>query len=209
MKNDYHIGERKISIPPTLLFSVVAKIPDVRTAVTMDLKAADNLIFIIGTTYRELGASEYCCMKQIDDTSVPVVRNAKRAIKIYRIVHQAIRQGLVRACHDISDGGLAVAVTEMCFAGEFGAQIDLFSVPQSGCTTDIELLFSESASRFIVEVAPDCLSKFTALCSSISAECIGKVAKGDMITFMGLDATTVLSVSRIDAKSAWKSTLNF
>jgi phosphoribosylformylglycinamidine synthase II len=209
MKNDYHIGATRISIPPTLLFSVVAKIPDARKAVTMDFKAGDNSIFLIGNTYRELGGSEFGIMKKINDTTVPFVHNPKRSLKMYRLLFQAIKNGWACACHDLSDGGLAVALTEMSFAGEFGAQIDLALVPQSGCTTDIELLFSESTSRILVEVAPEHTAEFEALMQGIPCEIIGKVVKGDMLTFSGLDSTTVLSVSRIDAKSAWKSTLNF
>jgi phosphoribosylformylglycinamidine synthase len=209
MKNDYHIGDTRISIPPTLLFSAVAKTPDVRKAVTMDFKSADNLIYLLGTTYQELGGSEYGDMKGIEDTRVPYVHHPKRSRQRYRLLFQAIHQGLVRACHDLSDGGLAVALTEMCFSGELGAQIDLSAVPQSGCSTDTELLFSESACRLLIEVTPACRQQFEALFESMPAKCIGKVVKGDMITVTGLDGTTVLSLSRIDAKSAWKSTLNF
>ncbi|MBD3317026.1 MAG: phosphoribosylformylglycinamidine synthase, partial [Chitinivibrionales bacterium] len=90
MKNDYRIGDTKISIPPTLLFSVVAKIEDVRKAVTMDLKEGGNTLFILGTTYRELGKSEYAEMKSLAESMVPRLHHPRSVLKCYRQLNVAI-----------------------------------------------------------------------------------------------------------------------
>ncbi|MBD3391922.1 MAG: phosphoribosylformylglycinamidine synthase [Chitinivibrionales bacterium] len=209
MKNDYHIGDTRISIPPTVLFSVVAKVPDVRKAVTMDCKSAGNYLYLLGTTYREFGATEYAALKGIDETTVPFVHKPAIAAKTYAMIHKAILSGFARACHDVSDGGLGVALAEMCFAGELGAEVDLAGVPQEGCTTETELLFSESPCRILVEVSPEHALNVESLFAYLPCARIGQVTRGDSITFRGLEGATVLSVSRVDAKGAWKSTLNF
>ncbi|MGB7568440.1 MAG: AIR synthase-related protein [Chitinivibrionales bacterium] len=209
MKNDYRIGDVKISIPPTLLFSLVAKVPDVRKSVTMDFKNGGDFIYLAGTTYRHLGASEYALMKNAAYGSVPGIVDPKIAFSTYTALFSAIRQGLVRACHDCSDGGLAVALSEMCFSGEFGADISLSRVRQSGCTSDAEVLFSESPCRVLVEVPSSHAKKFESLFARVPFACIGAVTKGDAIAIKGLNNKIAVSCSRIDAKAAWKSTLQF
>jgi phosphoribosylformylglycinamidine synthase len=209
MKNDYSIGDVRISIPPTLLFSLVAKVPDVRKAVTMDFKESGNAVFCIGTTRPELGASEYALMKGVTDISVPKVHNPGEALACYTALFAAMQDGLVRAAHDCSDGGLGVALCEMCFSGEFGAEIDLSRLLADGCTTATELLFSESAARILIEVKQENIARVESLFSGLPLSRIGTVTKSDMIHIKGRKRKPALSVSRIDAKSAWKSTLAF
>ena len=209
MKNDYRIGNVTISIPPTLLFSLVARVPDARKAITMDLKENGDAIYLIGTTFPDLGASEYAIMKDVVDASVPQVRNPKQSFDCYNALFFAISEGLVRACHDCSDGGLAVAVAEMCFSGDTGAHIDCDSVVQQACGADAELLFSETPGRILVEVEPQKAARIEALFSGLPFKRIGTVVKGDTILFKGLRQAPTVALSRIDAKSAWKSTLQF
>ena len=99
----------RIAIPPTLLFSIIGSIDDVRKAVTMDVKQAGDLVYVLGTTKNELGASEYFAMQGAIGNSVPRV-DAAEALKLYRALSSAIGQGLVRSCHDCSDGGLGIAL---------------------------------------------------------------------------------------------------
>ncbi len=209
MKNDYRIGDTKISIPPTLLFSAVARIPDVRKAVTMDFKSDGNLIYLCGTTYRELGGSEYAIMMDLVENNVPTVHHPKVSRAIYERLFEAIRLGFVRAAHDCSDGGLAVAVTEMCFSGELGAEVNLAEVENRSCSTDTELLFSESQGRIVLEIPKQHRKDIETLFNNLPFSRIGSVVRGDTISFKGLAGSEVVSVSRIDAKAAWKSTLNF
>ena len=129
MKNDYHVGDTKISVPPTLLFSVIARMPDVRRAVTMDVKQPGDLVFILGETRAELGGSEYYALHGAIGNRVPQV-DAPRARVLYEALSQAIQGGLVSACHDCSDGGFGVAAAEMAFAGGFGMHLDLRAMPR-------------------------------------------------------------------------------
>ena len=209
MKNDYRIGDVTIAIPPTLLFSLVAKVPDVRRAVTMDFKESGNLIYMIGITRPELGASEFALMKGMAGGTVPTVRDPARNIECYTTLFSAVSEGLVRSCHDCSDGGLAVALAEMCFSGEMGAQIDCQAIEQSGCSSDAELLFSESPGRLLVEVETARAGRMETLFSRLPLRKIGTVVKGDAIQLRGLRQAPVVMLSRIDAKAAWKSTLQF
>ncbi|MFH0904394.1 MAG: AIR synthase-related protein, partial [Methanobacteriota archaeon] len=105
MKNDYHIGGRKISIPPTVLFSTIGKIEDVRKAVTMDVKRPDDRVYVLGMTRDELGGSEYFASLGFIGNDVPKV-NAGSARKLYSALEKAIGEGTVASCHDCSDGGM-------------------------------------------------------------------------------------------------------
>lgn len=151
MKNDFKAGNIKISVPPTILYSMVAKIDDVRRTVTSDFKAAGDLIYQIGKTYNELGASEFYRLFDELGKNVPQVRpeNAKR---IYEKVMLANEQNLIESNHDISDGGMAVALAESAFGGDFGAKICL----DEFVDTDLKaILFAESHSRFVCSVRPE------------------------------------------------------
>jgi len=114
MKNDFFDGVTKISIPPTVLFSVIGKMDDVRKAVTMDAKRPGDIVYLLGRTAFELGGSEYYAAKGCVGNRVPLV-DAEKALQRYRAYSEAVDKGLVASCHDLSDGGLAVALAETAF----------------------------------------------------------------------------------------------
>jgi len=174
MKNDYKGGGVKISIPPTVLYSVMAKMPDVKRAVTSDFKAAGDLVYVLGLTRPELGGSELASELGVPCAEVPQV-DLVSARERYLIYFTATQAGLVNACHDCSDGGLAVALAEMCIGGRLGAQIDLDAAPSCGCAHPLELLYSESQSRLVVSVAPDKAAAFEALFAGQHCARIGVV----------------------------------
>jgi len=208
MKNDYQIGKMKISIPPTLLFSVIGAIPDVRLAVTMDAKQPGDLVYILGETRNELGGSEWLAMNRLTGNHVPRV-HAAGAVRLYRALHRAIRQGLVASCHDCSDGGMAVALAETSFAGSWGMKIDLGAVPYRGEKRNDRILFSESASRFIVTVRPENRTRFEKALSGNRLGRIGVVTGDAYLTITGLDGNPVIREKIGALKSAWQKTLNF
>ena len=127
----------------------------------MDLKAAGNLLYIIGDTFNELGGSEYYKLKGYLGANVPKVKGAK-AKRTFRAVTKAIDSGLIKSCHDISEGGLAVAAAEMAFAGGYGLELDLAKVPSKELTRSDFVLFSESNSRFLIEVSEMDMHEFEA-----------------------------------------------
>ena len=209
MKNDFYDGSTKISIPPTLLFSVIGKIEDARKSVTMDVKRPGDLVYILGKTGNELGASEYITMKGFIGNTIPHV-DAAKAYRRYQAYHQAVLQGTVASCHDLSDGGLAVAAAESAFAGGYGLQIDLSRMLWKGDVrdkTDLALLFSESASRHLVTVRPDHQKAFESAMSGNCFACIGTVAGDQLLTITGLDGTQVVRAELSELKEAWQQTL--
>jgi phosphoribosylformylglycinamidine synthase II len=166
MKNDYGRGKDKISVPPTLLFTVIGKIADVEKTITMDAKSAGDHVYVLGATRDELGASEYFRLLGITGNAVPKV-DAVSALALYYRLADAIDAGLVRSAHDCSDGGLFTALAEVCMAGRLGAKIDLAGLPveagDSGPLSSGAKLFSESQSRFVITVTPENRAAFEAL----------------------------------------------
>ena len=208
MKNDYIIGETKISIPPTLLFSTMGKIEDVRKAVTMDAKKARDLVYVLGDTYNELGGSEWFAMHGIVGNDVPKV-DAQKAKKLYRALSRAIDRGLVASCHDCSDGGLGVALAETSFAGGLGMDIALTLVPREGLSRDDSLLFSESQSRFVVTVSPEAREGFEKVMEGHIFACIGKVISGGIFRVAGIHGETIIEEAIGSLKEAWQRPLDF
>ena len=205
MKNDYMIGDIKISIPPTLLFSVIAKIDDVRKAVTMDAKKPGDLVYVLGATKDELGGSEYYAMMGFTGKNVPKV-DADSAIERYKKLHTAIKQGLVSSCHDCSDGGLGVALAETAFSGGLGMEIDLRKVPVEGLERNDKILFSETPSRFVVTIPPENKEKFENVIKT-DFSCIGRVTKNPEFIVKGINGKIIINSNIEELKKAWKQTL--
>jgi phosphoribosylformylglycinamidine synthase len=208
MKNDYRIGTHKISIPPTVLFSVIGKIEDVRRAVTMDVKQPGDLVYIAGETFEELGGSEYYAMSGWTGNGVPKV-DGPRAKKLYEALHSAMMSGVVASCHDCSDGGLGVTLAESSFSGALGLEIDLRRVPATGVTRNDSMMFSESASRFVVTVPPQHKQAFEKEMSGHTFREIGRVTDDHVFKVIGLEGRIVVSADINELKECWQSTLRF
>ncbi len=206
MKNDYQIGDRKISIPPTVLFSVIGKIADVRLAVTMDVKKPDDLVYLLGRTEDELGGSEYYAQLGHLGAHVPQV-NATVALQRYRTLNQAQQQGLLASCHDLSDGGLGVTLAESAFAGGYGMDVDLALIDAPADLRADKLLFSESQSRLLITVAPQHQVAVEELFCGQSCALIGKVVEAPELKVRD-GAGRVLVQTPLDRlKSAWQAPL--
>ncbi len=208
MKNDYQIGDTKISIPPTLLFSTIGKIDDVRMAVTMDAKQPGHLVYILGETYNELGGSEWFAMHGYTGNNVPKV-NAKKAKKLYEVLSMAIKKGLVVSCHDCSDGGLGVALAETAFAGGLGMSVNLVLVPSEGIDRNDYILFSESQSRFVATIPPDAKDEFEKLMVGNTISKIGEVLSDGIFKVMGAGGNIIIEEDISKLKEVWQRPLDF
>jgi len=209
LNNEFNTGQETIAIPPTLLISAMAVMDDVRRAVTMDLKEPGSLLYLVGSTHPELGGSHYLELFGLTGSSVPQVR-VERARRIMEALAGAIGEGLVRACHDLSEGGLAVAAAEMAFAGRMGLRIDLDQVPYEGPDahrTDSVLLFSESASRFLVEVRPDRADAFQAALADLPLARVGRTEPSGTFSAVGLRGSILLEAPLARLKAAWQTPL--
>ena len=209
LNNEFNTGTETIAIPPTLLISAMAVMDDVRRAVTMDLKEPGNRVYLVGATHPELGGSHYLDLFGLVGTTVPQVR-VERARQTMEAMAGAIRDGLVRACHDLSEGGLGVAAAEMAFAGAVGLDIDLPAVPYEGPKEhrlDGVLLFAESNSRFLAEVRPENVKAFEARLAGLPAACIGRSNDSVALTIHGLDGRALVETVLADLKAAWQTPL--
>ncbi len=209
MKNDYMNGGIKISIPPTVLFSVIGVINNIVATQTSDFKKEGDAIYLLGSTMCELGGSEAADELNLSGGRVPTV-DAGQALSRYRAVHAMLGQRLATACHDCSDGGLAVALAEMCIGGRLGCDIDLDKVRTAGrAMTAMETLYSQSASRILVTVKPefapmmDMLGSYQQIASRIGTV----TGTGSMLVRSG---SSVLLSSPVDELAhAFKKTLDW
>ncbi|MEM2080910.1 MAG: phosphoribosylformylglycinamidine synthase subunit PurL [Candidatus Bathyarchaeia archaeon] len=194
-------------VTPTLLITALGIIPDIRLVVSMDLKKPGDLLYIVGQTFNELGGSEYYKLRGYLGRSVPKVR-ATQAKRAYRAITKAIDLGLVKACHDLSEGGLAVAAAEMAFAGGLGLKLDLRAVPNKQVNRSDFLLFSESNSRFLVEVDAGDKADFEALMRNKVYAQIGEVTGDERLIIQGLNGQVVVDASIAELHRSWKRTLS-
>ncbi|MFN8483830.1 MAG: phosphoribosylformylglycinamidine synthase subunit PurL [Anaerolineae bacterium] len=204
LNNEYTGADgQRHAIPGTLLISAVGIAPDVACATTMDLKTPGNLLYLVGETRAELGGSHYAEMRGSMGGALP--RPVPEALERWRAVHRAMRAGLVQACHDPSEGGLGVAVAEMCLAGQLGAEIDLAAVPGAAdIASDDAVLFAESLSRLVVEVAPSDAAAFDRLLADVPCACIGTVRETPRLVVCRVAGNDALAVEVAELEAAWR-----
>ncbi|VTU02688.1 phosphoribosylformylglycinamidine synthase ii : Phosphoribosylformylglycinamidine synthase subunit PurL OS=Pirellula staleyi (strain ATCC 27377 / DSM 6068 / ICPB 4128) GN=purL PE=3 SV=1: AIRS: AIRS_C: AIRS: AIRS_C [Gemmataceae bacterium] len=196
-------GER-INIPHTLLVSALGRVPDVRKCVTMDLKESGNSLYLVGETKDEMSGSHLHRVTGRTGGEVPKV-DLELAPKVFAAVHAAITGGFVRACHDLSEGGLAVALAEMAFAGNIGA--DVTTLP--GSLPDEVKLFSESCTRFVVEVKPEHAAAFEACFVVLPLAKIGTTVAEPRLRIAGAGGEWLVWAKLADLKEAWQKPLRW
>jgi phosphoribosylformylglycinamidine synthase subunit PurSL len=217
LNNEYAHDGRSLAIPPTLLISAIGQVDDVRSCVTMDLKEPGNHLLVLGLTGNELGGSLWSEVHQRTGGRVPRVDPAV-GLPIFRALHGAIGRGLIRSCHDLSEGGLAVALAEMALAGGLGALVSLGDVPHTDdAASDWVLLFSESPTRFVLEVPPGCFAELAGVCSGLPLGRLGEVTASDNVDgtasprliVRGLADAVVIDAAVADLKAAWQRPLHW
>ena len=205
--NNEYTGDdgQKHAIPGTLLISALGIVPDVSRTTTSDLKAAGNYLYLLGETRSELGGTVYFDLYGELGASVP--QPYARPLERMRALHGVIAAGLVRAVHDLSEGGLAVALAEMCIGGELGAEIDLSSVPSASRFSLLVSLFSETLGRFLIEVEPTQAQEFeTALVDQPLAR-IGVVTADQDVRVTAGSAPVCINAPISTLTAAFMSTL--
>jgi len=165
----------KTSIPNTLLISAVGIVPDIRKTVSSDLKEGGNLLYLCGSTRREMGGSQYNHVLGFKEGKVPVPVPS-RALPLMQKIHACIGISVIRACHDCSDGGFAVSLLEMAIGGSIGAEVILDRMVCPDCSVE-DLLFSESQGRFIVEVDASRRDMFEKVMKGMEVAEIGRVSE--------------------------------
>ncbi|MCR4368922.1 MAG: phosphoribosylformylglycinamidine synthase subunit PurL [archaeon] len=212
--NEYSVGGKSIAIPGTLLISALGIIADSRQKISMPLKKQGNPIYILGKTYAELGASHYSKLSASPGGKVPQVRfaQAKESYsKLGKIISQQEREHrTIVAAHDCSEGGIGVAIAEMCFAAGMGAEIFLKKIPLGDTMPRNDfILFSESNSRIILEVDAAHKEEFEKKMHGTPFAEIGYVTSGKNLIVNGLDGKKILEEDVTILKKAWKRTLKW
>jgi phosphoribosylformylglycinamidine synthase len=206
LKNEYQSAGLQIVIPPTLLISALGRVPDVRRCVTMDLKEPGNHLFLVGATRDEMGGSHYHLVTGREGGAAPMPDLAL-APAVFARLHDAIRRGLVRACHDLSEGGLTVALAEMAFAGAVGA--DVTGLAALGTLPDEVLLFSETPTRFVIEVTPANAQAVRECFGDVALSPIGRTVKEPRLRIAGSGGEWLVWAQLSDLKEAWQKPLRW
>lgn len=209
LNNEYTHEGQSLAIPPTLLISAMGQVPDVRKCVTMDLKEPGNLLWIVGHTGNHLGGSHWLLVHGRAGGFVPEV-DLKAGPPLFAAVFAAIGAGLVRSCHDLSEGGLAVALAEMAFAGGLGIDVSLRDVPCAlDAAEDAVILFSESPTRLIIECRPESANDLAAIFADVPLGRLGEVTAEPQVTIRGLGKNDVISADVAQLKADWQRPLKW
>lgn len=207
--NEYTVNHKSLSIPGTLLISAIAIMEDTSKTISMYAKNPGDLIYIIGKTYDELGGSHYYEELGFIGNNVPMV-NPKRAKETFDCLSKAASLGLIMAMHDCSEAGMALAAAEMAFAGGLGMELFLKEVPfQLSAKRNDFILFSESNSRFIVEVKKEHKRDFERILKGIPYGLIGCVSQNKAFKVYGTDGKICINADIAGLKEAWQKTLRW
>lgn len=212
LHNEYSIGGKKYSIPPALLISAMGVIENASNTVTMPFKREGNKVFALGITRNELGGSVFAKINNIKGGVVPDVYPGESKT-VMKKLFEAINKDLVEACHDCSEGGIAVAVSEMAFSSRKGVKIDIDAVKckekMTESMTPAEILFSESNGRFIVEVKPENAEKFKSLFKGSAIAEIGSVCDCGKVIFESKTNKIKLTEKSEVLLNAWRDTIKW
>lgn len=203
MKNDF-VDKKgvKHSIHPTLLITAIGVMNDATRAVGSDFKEVGDLIYIAGITRDELGGSELHKLFGAVGNKNPKVDFSLNK-KIYLALHNTAVRELVRSMHDVSDGGLAVALAESAIGGNTGIDVDVSRVEKE--TDKLEaLLFSESSGRIIFSIHPDDKEEVESFLGSIPCAQVGRV-RGDSRFVVRAWGRQVLNEDVSELARAWRS----
>lgn len=207
--NEYEAEGETICIPHTLLISAIGVMSDVNRVVSMDCKQAGDLMYIVGTTQKELGGSHYYEVHGFVGNDAPKV-DPRKGKRLMDALSAATGKGVVKACHDCSEGGIGVAAAEMAFGGGLGMVLRLGQVPLGEPIDRSDfVLFSESNSRFLVEIAPEDRQQFEEVMGGVDFAAIGEVQESEQFEVYGIDGGRVLSAPIDELKEAWQRPLRW
>ena len=188
--NNEYIGSdgQRHAVPPTLVITAVAHVPDADHCITPDLAEPGNVLLLVGDTETEFAGSHLDLLRGAPKKPGVAPSPVPDAPADYRHLHAAMRAGLVESCHDVSEGGLAVALAEMCIAGRLGASID--ALPHDDLAT---ALFAESCGRLVVEVQPQKVTAFTKVMEARALR-LGTVTDDSTLSIVGTAPVAVQSL---------------
>ncbi len=204
--NYFETDEGPVSIPVTILISGMGIIEEESHVTGASLRKSDSLLAIIGHTSADLGGSVFARRHGLEKAPVPATRS-EEAWQCYEKYHEAVKRGYIRSAHDVSEGGLAVTLAEMAFSGKGGLEIDLCSLPMDPDASKAAMLFGESPSRLVIEVAPEDLAKVADLFEGLPFAALGRATTEHANLNIEWGKEVLLHEPLSDLKTTWKTGL--
>ncbi len=201
-----HDEVRDVAVKPSPVIFVAGLLNDVEKAVNNSFKSPNEFIILIGDTNTEIGGSEYTkVIHTSNDGQVPKV-NFANAKNVLKKVVKTVNEELITSCHDISKGGLFVALTEMAMAGDFGFKVGLKRIPAETERSDIKL-FSETYGRFLMTAKQENMDKLIAIFAEdeIPASFIGQVTKEKKLIIENEGNQVIVDLSLEEIKQVWET----
>jgi phosphoribosylformylglycinamidine synthase len=219
MKNDFDDGTLRLSIPPTLLVSAIARVDRIDEVVTMDFKSPGDLVYLVGAGELGLAGSHYACLNGWESDLSPCLDLAGAA-RLYKLVHQAVQHGLVESAHDLSEGGLAVALAECVIGSGLGVEIRAErAVAAAASAADQSpshkklrerldvALFGEGPARLLVTVSPAHKEEFEQLLNGTRSTQLGVVTKKNTLCLIDNHERRIMELELPALVKAWKAPL--
>jgi phosphoribosylformylglycinamidine synthase subunit PurSL len=200
--NYFITDEGPVSIPVTLLVSGFGVIEDAKHVIGSSLRRVGSKICVIGDTTPGLRGSVFAKYTQSAGLNGVPTWSDETNWANYEKYHTLVKLGAILATHDISEGGLAVALAEMAFSGKAGIKIELENLPASKSCTLAEILFGETPGRLLMEVAPEHLAAVRAAGGVVIGE-----TTGERWLHITNRSTTVIDSAIADLKTIWQNGL--
>ncbi|MBV9864780.1 MAG: phosphoribosylformylglycinamidine synthase subunit PurL [Abitibacteriaceae bacterium] len=171
-------------IHPSPLIGMVGVLDNVEQSVGLAFRTPGDVVLLVGQCLDELGGSEYLATLHGLEVGHPPELNLERELNAQKFTLAAIRGGLAKSAHDVSDGGLGVALAECCIEGGIGAKIELPDTAEAAINIRLDaVLFGESQSRIVLTAAPENLPRLQELAraAGVPLSYLGNVG-GDRLT---------------------------
>ena len=213
MKNDFADGNLHLSIPPTLLISATGKIPHAQSAISMEFKSREDLIYLLKAGDLSFAGSQYASMNNWQTNHLPSL-DLKLAAKLYAKFHEAILLQWVKSAHDVSDGGIACAIAECVIGSELGADINLDSmknlpIERAYVSRHDFILFAEGPGHIIVTIARELQLEWEDFWREYSCTLIGTVNHSGILSFTSAETKTSTKIKISELFKAWQTPLPF
>jgi len=204
--NYFETDEGPVSIPTTILVSGMGIVPGLDTVRGASLREDDSVLVILGTTSPELGGSVFARRSGLSRAPVPKT-DCSTSLDLYRRLHEAMKKGWIRSGHDVSEGGLGVALAEMGFSEKAGIDVNLAALPASTALSRAAMLFGESPGRVILEVAPARLGALSDHFAGLPFAALGRAVSGGESIRISWGEEVLLEESLAELKAIWKKGL--
>ncbi len=212
--NYFETKDGPVSIPVTILISGMGIVEDASHVVTGSLRRSDSVIAVLGTTGAALGGSVLARQiglagKTDEEGWLPAVPSTdlEANLAIYRRYYEALKRGWIRAAHDISEGGLVVALAEFAFSGKGGLDLSLDALPVDGDLTKLALLFAETPGRYVLEIAPEHREEVAAHFAGLAYGELGTATEAHRNLRIEWGKEILIDESLSELKSLWKNGL--